>query len=357
MSKKRQPSSRSRPARPPSRFPRRLFWRLTIIGLVLLAGWVAYLDAIVTDRFEGRRFKVPSRVYARPLELYDGAALMPDGLGWELQALGFRRGDPGRIGSYLRQGDHFVIHTRGFLFPDGREPDRQVALDVVRGQVANLQVLAGPAASIVRLAPLQIGGIYPQHHEDRILVQLKDTPALLRKTLVTVEDRNFEDHFGIAPLSMLRALWVDLRAGHVVQGGSTLTQQLAKNLFLSRERSVTRKLNEAIMAILLDAHYSKDEILETYYNEVYLGQDGNRAIHGFGLASHFYFGQPLDTLDVPQIALLVGLVKGPSYYDPRRHPQHALVRRNLIIRMLAQAGIIDEARRPARAQGAAGGGQ
>ncbi len=327
-----------------SRARRRLWWRVALVGLVLFAGWVVYLDAIVTARFEGRRFQIPSRVYARPLELYRGASLVPDGLAWELDQLGYRRGgDLKRPGTYERRGGHFDIHTRGFLFPDGREPDRQLALDISNDRVADLSVRTGPTTSLVRLEPLQIGGIYPAHHEDRILVRLKDTPPLLRKTLIEVEDRDFQDHIGIAPLSILRALWVDLRAGRAVQGASTLTQQLARNLFLTRHRTLTRKATEAVMAILLDLHYSKDEILDTYYNEVYLGQDGRRAIHGFGLASEFYFGQPLNTLKLHQIALLVGLVKGPSYYDPRRHPQRALDRRNLIIRMLAKNGIVGQA--------------
>lgn len=319
-------------------------WRVLIVLLVLLAGWVVYLDAIVTARFEGRRFQVPSRVYSRPLELYQGASMVPSGLVWELQQLGYRQnGDLSRPGTFQRQGDHLELHTRGFLFPDGPEPPRRLSLTISGDKLTAMSVTDGPQTALVRLAPLQIGGIYPAHHQDRILVRLKDTPPLLRKTLIEVEDRDFKDHIGIAPLSILRALWVDLKAGRAVQGASTLTQQLARNLFLTRHRTLSRKITEAVMAVLLDLHYSKDEILDTYYNEVYLGQDGNRAIHGFGLASEFYFGQPLRTLHLHQIALLVGLVKGPSYYDPRRHPQRAMDRRNLIIRMLAANGVVDQA--------------
>ena len=340
-SRKSPPKKQSTKARSPRR---RLWWRVALVAMVLLAGWVVYLDAIVTSRFEGRRFQVPSRVYARPLELYQGASLTASGLAWELRQLGFRQtSDLSRPGTYEQQGGQFELHTRGFLFPDGREPQRRLSLTIRDDKVTSLNVAQGSSASLVRLSPLQIGGIYPAEHSDRILVQLKDTPPLLRKTLIEVEDRGFEHEIGIAPLSILRALWVDLKAGHAVQGASTLTQQLARNLFLTRNRTLTRKLTEAVMAVLLDLHYSKDEILDTYYNEVYLGQDGRRAIRGFGLASEFYFGQPLDTLKLPQIALLVGMVKGPSYYDPRRHPEQALSRRNLIIRMLAKQGIVSQA--------------
>jgi len=165
-----------------------------------------------------------------------------------------------------------------------------------------------------------------------------------------VEDRKFYDHFGIAPASIGRALLANMRAGRVVQGGSTLTQQLVKNFFLTRDQTLLRKGNEALMSILLELHYEKDDILETYLNEVYLGQAGTRSINGFGLASQFYFGESLKDLDVHQIALLVGMVKGPSYYNPRRHPERATQRRNLVISEMEDAGLID-ASKAARARG------
>jgi penicillin-binding protein 1B len=167
---------------------------------------------------------------------------------------------------------------------------------------------------------------------------------------MAVEDRNFYDHFGIAPLSIGRAMLANIRAGRIVQGGSTLTQQLVKNLFLTRDQTLLRKANEALMSVLLELHYEKDDILETYLNEVYLGQAGTRSIHGFGLASQFYFGQSLQDLDVHQIALLVGMVKGASYYNPRRNPERATERRNLVISEMEQAGLIEPGR-AARARG------
>ncbi|MBC7185340.1 MAG: transglycosylase domain-containing protein, partial [Marinobacter sp.] len=211
-------------------------------------------------------------------------------------------------------------------------------------------VVQGRAAPIIRLEPARIGGIYPAHKEDRVLVQLDQVPALLPATLMAVEDRNFYDHFGIAPLSIGRAMLANIRAGRIVQGGSTLTQQLVKNLFLTRDQTLLRKANEALMSVLLELHYEKDVILETYLNEVYLGQAGTRSIHGFGLASQFYFGQSLRDLDVHQIALLVGMVKGASYYNPRRNPERATERRNLVISEMEQAGLIEPGR-AARARG------
>ncbi|WP_246123594.1 penicillin-binding protein 1B [Marinobacter maritimus] len=327
-----------------------MFIRVSAIGLVLLAGWMVYLDAVVTDRFEGRRFEVPSRVYARPMELYDGAGVSSGALERELMLSGYRKGDGVKPGSYRRNGGHFVISTRGFRFPDGDEPRRKLALNIYGDRIQDFSVSTGDNAAIVRLEPARIGGIYPAHKEDRILVQLEDVPALLPTALMAVEDRKFYDHFGIAPASIGRAMLANMRAGQIVQGGSTLTQQLVKNFFLTRDQTLLRKGNEALMSILLELHYEKDDILETYLNEVYLGQAGTRSINGFGLASQFYFGDSLKDLDVHQIALLVGMVKGPSYYNPRRHPERATQRRNLVISEMEDAGLIDPAK-AARARG------
>ena len=324
--------------------------RFCAIGLVLLAGWTVYLDAVVTSRFEGRRFEVPSRVYARPLELFEGASVSAGALERELQLSGFRKGAGDNPGSYQRNGGRFIISTRGFSFPDGDEPAHKVSVAISGDRVQSFSVIRGEAAPIIRLEPAQIGGIYPAHKEDRVLVELGQVPALLPATLMAVEDRNFYDHFGIAPLSIGRAMLANIRAGRVVQGGSTLTQQLVKNLFLTRDQTLLRKGNEAIMSVLLELHYDKDDILETYLNEVYLGQAGTRSIHGFGLASQFYFGQSLGDLDVHQIALLGGMVKGASYYNPRRNPDRAIERRNLVISEMEQAGLI-EPERAARARG------
>ncbi|MGM0570731.1 penicillin-binding protein 1B [Marinobacter sp.] len=338
--KKNQPR-KSRPT-----FRQRLWslgWRLGLVVLVLLAGWMVYLDALVTSRFEGRRFEVPSRVYARPLELYDGAAVSASSLRQELELAGYRSGDGSRPGTWQQNGSRFLISTRGFGFADGSEPRRRLSLSVSGGRVAGFRVLEGDNSPVVRLEPAEIGGIYPAHREDRVLVSLNDAPPLFQEALLTTEDRDFHDHFGIAPLSIGRAMLANIKAGRVVQGGSTLTQQLAKNLYLSRDQTLIRKGNEALMALLLEWHYDKHDILETYLNEVYLGQAGNRSINGFGLASQFYFRKHFRDLELHESALLVGMVKGPSYYDPRRHPDRALTRRNLVIDLLEDAGSVEPA--------------
>ncbi|MGH8353902.1 MAG: penicillin-binding protein 1B, partial [Pseudomonas sp.] len=198
----------------------------------------------------------------------------------------------------------------------------------------------GASLAVARLEPMLVGGLYPAHHEDRILIKLDQVPPYLLETLVAVEDREFFHHFGVSPKSIARAVWVNASAGQLRQGGSTLTQQLVKNFYLTNERSLSRKATEALMALLLELHYDKREILEAYLNEVFLGQDGQRAVHGFGLASQYFFSQPLAELKLHQVALLVGMVKGPTVFNPRRFPERALERRNLILDMLVEQGVV-----------------
>ena len=335
--------SRGRKGRARRRWPARLL-ALTFLFSLVAGVWVLYLDDQVRNRFEGRRWAVPARVYGRPLELYPGAALTPRQVIGELNRLGYqRRKSAKRVASWSRDGRRIVVHTRAFGFWDGREPARILDLRFGDGSLKRLLDRRGRALPLARLEAPEIGSIYPAHNEDRVPVTREQLPEALVQGLLAVEDRDFYRHHGVSPRAILRAAWANLRAGAVVQGGSTLTQQLVKNLYLSRERTLWRKLNEAVMALLLDARYSKDEILEAYANEIYLGQDGGRAIHGFGLASRFYFNRPLAELDLPRIALLVGMIKGPSYYDPRRHPERARQRRNLVLELMQQQGAIDAA--------------
>jgi penicillin-binding protein 1B len=329
---------------------RSLLLKLVVVsGLLLLCG-ALYLDARVRYTFAERKWAVPARVYARPLELYQGKPLSAAELTAELEQLGYRSvSRASQVGEYSGAGGSFRIYTRGFHFWDGEEEPDAARLRFKSGQLAGFESRSGSA--LLRLEPMQIGSIYPAHNEDRILVKREDVPQSLVDMLVAMEDRNFYQHFGIAPLAIARAAWVNLRAGEYQQGGSTLTQQLVKNYYLTPKRSLGRKLVEAVMAISLDFHYSKDEILEGYINEIFLGQDGPRAIHGFGLASQYYFNQPLKNLQLPQLATLVALVRGPSYYDPWRHPQRAVDRRNLVLASLQEQGFIDpEAARLAQLQ-------
>ncbi|NMY65797.1 penicillin-binding protein 1B [Pseudomonas sp. WS 5018] len=346
MTKPRSPRNRSK--RRSSGARPWLGWavKLSIVGLVILAGFAIYLDAVVQEKFSGKRWTIPAKVYARPLELFVGQKLDKNDFLAELDALGYRRErSVSGPGGASVAGNDIELHTRGFQFYEGAEQSQRLRVRFSGDFVAGLSSANGSVLPVARLEPVLIGGLYPAHNEDRILIKLDQVPPYLVETLVAVEDREFFNHFGVSPKSIARAVWVNLTAGQVRQGGSTLTQQLVKNFYLTNERSMTRKITEAMMAVLLELHYDKQEILEAYLNEVFLGQDGRRAVHGFGLASQYFFGQPLAELKLPQVALLVGMVKGPTYYNPRRNPERALERRNLVLDLLAEQQVIsaDEA--------------
>lgn len=321
-------------------------WRtLLLAGLVAAVAWVIYLDIVIRIQFEGKRWALPAQVYGRPLELYSGATLSPQAFRAELEQLGYRYAyQVNEPGTFSQNGNEFRLFRRAFHFWDGDAPARLLDVQFSDGIVQAVRDTNDASElDIVRLEPPRVGGIYPSHREDRVLVKLEEVPALLPKALVAVEDRDFYEHHGVAPRAIARAMLANLKAGATVQGGSTMTQQLVKNFFLSNKRSLWRKGNEAMMALLLELHYDKDEILQAYLNEIYLGQEKSRAIHGFGLASHFYFDRPLQKLSLPQIATLIALVRGPSYYDPRRHPERLRKRRNLILDIMAEQAVITKA--------------
>jgi penicillin-binding protein 1B len=318
------------------------FW----IGLGLLVGfvlpYVLVLNKRVQDRFNDLVFAVPTRVYARPLPLQAGEPMTSAALELELTFAGYSRDGKGEVpGSWVKKGSRYTISSRGYAGPDGGELPKRIVVTLGSGEVASVRDAAGnQPIKLTHLDPARIATLYGASQEERRFVQLGDVPPLLLKGLQAVEDRNFKNNIGIDFGAIARAALANLRAGRTVQGGSTLTQQLVRNLFLSRDQTFTRKINEALMSLLLEAHYSKGRILEAYVNDVFLGQQGAQAVHGFGAASEFYFGRRLQELRPQEIALLVGLVKGPSYYDPRRAPKRALARRNLVLQEFFDTGLI-----------------
>lgn len=317
------------------------WWLLAITAIFLI--YLAYLDHKVTTMFEGRLWQLPARVYARPLELYEGKSLSTQDLLAELRLLNYKRVSaiPAKPGQYHNWGNQFEIKTRGFRFYDGEEKSVSVRLGIDDGRVSSLNDIYGDAPlAIVRFDPAYLTGIFPTHSEDRILLKIDEVPDQFIKMLILIEDKRFFEHFGIDPRSIARALVANIKAGETVQGGSTITQQLVKNLFLTPNQNLWRKINEAFMALFLEMHYSKQLILETYINEVYLGQDQERAIHGFGLASEYYFGKPLRQTTVDEMALLVGMVKGASYYHPGRNPERAMERRRVVLDTMADNGLL-----------------
>jgi penicillin-binding protein 1B len=315
-----------------------------VVGSLVIAllVWTIYLDRVITAQFEGRRWTLPAQVYAEPLELYAGQSFGADTLEQELKRLGYRRVDQAeQPGSYSRRGARIDLVNRRFQFWDAlQEP--QLLTVIARGNtIESMRNGRKEDVPIFRLDPLLIGSIFPIHGEDRVVVTPDQVSPLLPAALKVVEDRKFDSHNGVDFGAIARAAWVNLRAGQIEQGGSTLTQQLVKSYFLDNRRTLGRKLEEAMMAWLLEVHFEKQDLMNAYINEIYLGQDGNRAVHGFGLASQFYFGKPLAELQLHEVALLVAIVRGPSYYDPRRHAERVRARRDLVLKLMAQYKVVD----------------
>ena len=344
MSKKRQSTRKRKKQRKnnnKSLLKRWLSQIIVIFGCVFLS-YCVLIDFQIRKEFEGKRWSVPARVYAQPLELYAGREYNLKLLIKRLKNAGYQSVSkltgPGQFRS---RASVVAVYTRQFHYWDGIERARKIRIQFSNKRITTISELDnGQSVQIIRLTPMLIGKIFPLHDEDRVLIGYDETPESLIKALIAVEDRNFFDHSGVDPKGILRSTFVNLLAGKVAQGGSTLTQQLIKNMFLTRERTFSRKLNEMLMALMLEYHYSKQNILTAYVNEIYLGQNGARSIHGFGTAAEFYFSKPLGELNIAEIALLVGMVKGASYYNPRKHPERALDRRNLVLNLMQQQGFI-----------------
>lgn len=343
MSPKRRAGRSGRKSKPRSGAR---FWYLhaLLILFCILTAYVLWLDYRVQSEFAGRRWALPARVYASPVELYVGRELSAEKTERLLVGAGYRKASSaGQPGYYRRAESTIEFMRREFRYWDGPRDSRLIRVHFRDRKIREiLDVTGRKPLPLARIEPELVGRIFPENYEDRILVAYDDAPTVLVEALLAVEDRNFFSHNGIDARGMLRALYRNILGGRLEQGGSTITQQLVKNFFLSQERTFTRKANEIAMALLLERRYGKEEILGAYINEVYLGQQGQRSVHGFGAAAEFYFARPLNELRPDQVALLVGMVKGASWYNPRRHAERALQRRNLVLDLMFRQGYLDE---------------
>ncbi len=238
------------------------------------------------------------------------------------------------------------ISSRGFQDVDGRIGPSRIEVGLSGGRVTSVRDLATKrSVRAARLDPARIATLYGQKQEERRLVRISEVPSLITDTLQAVEDRDFARHHGVDFSGIARGifLWITT-GGETKQGGSTLTQQLARSglLGIGKEQTLTRKFNEILYAIIIDARYEKGLILEAYLNQVDVGQRGSQAIHGFASGAEFYFGRQLDDLSTEQAALLVALVKGPSWYNPRKQPERAKERRNWVLAKMLETGVIDQ---------------
>ena len=332
---------KSTPASPPRR---RKY--LTTAALVLVAAfaiYLGYLNQLINGRFVGDTWALPSRVFARPLELYPSLDLTREQLIYELVLSSYLRVDAEPLpGQYRLLGESLELNTRPFDFGSQFQGARLVQIFFERDRISALtESRSSNDLQVFRLPPVILGSYYPDNDEDRLLLAEDEVPRRLIDALIAVEDRGFFEHSGLSPMAIMRAMLANLKAGRAVQGGSTLTQQLAKNLFLTPEKSLLRKINEAFMALILELRFSKQAIITAYINEVFLLQQKRIAIHGFARASRMLFRRSVDSLEAQHLALLVAMVKGPSRYNPFISPDVALERRNLVLKIMLQQGLLD----------------
>ena len=314
--------------------------KLMIATVFTVGIFSIYLDAKVRKKFEGQRWQVPVQVYGQIKKLQLGEQENLEEIAQSLKINGYQKVKfATRAGQFSQSAERLNIFQRAFDFANGANYAQQLSIEVVSEIVVSLSVDEQAVSSLI-LEPQLLARLVPDNKEDRILVSLEELPSQLIDTLLLIEDRDFYHHHGVSPVGIFRALLNNIRAGRTVQGGSTLTQQLAKNMFLSRERTLSRKIKEALMAVILELRYSKDQLLEAYINEVYLGQNYANGVYGFGLAAQFYFGKKINELSHAQMALLIAQVKGPSYYDPWRHPERATERRDLILRLMFEQHLL-----------------
>ena len=259
------------------------------------------------------KWVLPAVVYSRPLELYPDQKLSLKQMKYELQLLKYRQvANPQNPGEYAvnESKNRMVILRRPFEFPEGAEDSISIMVQFNGKRIANIiNADTRQELGYVRMDPVlldRINRIDPK--EDRIFISLQEVPEDLVTTLLEIEDRSFRTNLGVNFFAIARAFVKNTLAHSVVEGGSTITQQLVKNYFLNSQRSYTRKFKEIIMALIMNHRYTKDQILEAYLNEIYLGQNGGAGIYGFGLASYFYFGVPVSELTQEQMALLVGII-------------------------------------------------
>ncbi|MFH1464745.1 MAG: PBP1A family penicillin-binding protein [Pseudomonadota bacterium] len=317
---------------------------ILLVGVLLgggIVGGALYREAQVTvaARLEGAVWSTPGRVYGGPIEIWPGLTLDPAELAADLRAAGYaqvaKASTPGDFQLAPQAVKVVGAAARG---PGWSVPAQEVLVTFRDGRVATVS----PSRQ-VRLAPPIIATLAGPSAERRSLVPLADIPEPLQQAVLAMEDADFYRHPGLSFSGVVRALLVNLTAGHTVQGGSTLTQQLAKNLFLDPQRSLARKAREAFLALAIEEKLGKSEILELYLNGIYLGQAGGQGVYGVAEASRVFFGKPVERLTLGECATLGGIISAPNAYSPLNHPEVALERRDLALRRMSELGMIEAA--------------
>jgi len=318
---------------------------VTSSGLVFGAWYLKQLEDKISEKFEGRKWVFPSKIYSDSYFLYVGANLRIQDLADKLHRLGYfeSQSAPKAKGEFrIAAKEGWIdIYLHDFDSPSEKFKGIPIRITLQSGAIAKIENSADNKELLyVELEPELVTGLYERIWQERKVVKLAEVPPLVVKTILAVEDERFYSHYGVDPIGILRAMLVNFRSLSFQQGGSTLTQQLVKNFFLTDERTLSRKIPEAVMALIAERKYSKQTILENYLNEIYLGQRGSQGIFGVWEAAQFYFSKPLSELTVGETALLAGLIRAPNRLSPYRSAEAATKRRNVVLAKLLDDQII-----------------
>ena len=342
------PVVRSSKAAPPK--PKRRRWRIILLAaaivLVIVGAFVLRPFWRLSGQFDEITFRQPSRLYARATLLTEGRNYPPDLLIANLAGEGYREDESSPelpAGRFRRLKRGLAVHLRSFSLPDGTRGGGLVVIAYQGSRIAGLS-RDGQTVDAVILDPPLLASYYGPDLQERRPVTLDEVSNDLVAAVIAAEDDNFYRHAGFSLSGIARALWVNLRGGEVRQGGSTLTQQLVKNLYLTHERTLTRKSQEILLAVLLEIRYEKRQILEAYLNEIYLGGSGGVSLLGMGAASRAYFGKDAGQLDLAEAATLAGIIRSPANYSPATHPDRARERRDWVLGRMAELKLVPRER-------------
>ncbi len=334
-----------RPKPRPKRRFRKRFLLLLLVTLVLVGLFILRPFWRLTGQFNEITFRQPSRLYARPAVLEDERRYSRDQLMADLKAEGYREAEEGSglpSGRFRRGAGSLTVHLRSFPTPEGQGGGQVVQVSFREGRIRRLE-LDGRTVASVTLEPPLLASYHGSDLLERRPVTAGEASDELVACVLAAEDANFFRHPGISVSGVVRAMWVNFRGGEIRQGGSTLTQQLVKNIYLSHERTWGRKGQELVLAVLLEMRYTKEEILEAYLNEIYLGASGGVNLMGVGAAARAYFSKDASELDLGEAATLAGLIRAPAQYSPLVHPEKAKERRDRVIRRLVEMRRVDPA--------------
>lgn len=339
-----------RRTKPSSPKPKRRRWRVVLLVLAILLVVVGVFVIrpfwTLSGQFDEITFRQPSRLYAQATVLTEGRNYPSDLLISNLEGEGYREDTSSPelpAGRYRRLKRGLAVHQRSFPMPDGSRGGGVLVIAYRGSRVAGLNLDGNRVDSVVLDPPL-LASYYGPDNQERRPVTLDEVSPDLIAAVTAAEDANFYRHAGFSLSGILRAFWVNLRGGEVRQGGSTLTQQLVKNLYLNHERTWARKSRELILAVLLEARYSKREILEAYLNEIYLGGSGGVSLLGVGAASRAYFGKDAGQLDLAEAATIAGVIRSPANYSPLAHPERAKERRDWVLGRMAELKLVPQER-------------